>query len=200
MLQHRRPKAVDGGELAGRRHEVERGSDVREPQRELVVEVAALRAPLCIGAAQQVEQHARARQLLGRVAEQLQLAGGHVGHHQRGLQQRPDDVEVRVELAVGAAAVGSEHAADDVGGFVCNIGKEADRGLVAERGQLLADLCAERADRVGQQRRSSHRSACCCLPSTGRRLMACEPNGAMVARRWRGSSVGAIRSGSRFLL
>ena len=111
-----------------------------------------------IGLHQQIEQHARLGQPLVAVPEQIGLANVQRAGDQRRIEQRPDRVEVGVELAVGQPAVGGDDRGDQVARLDDCVG-----GMV--RGRLLPlnarEFVRDAVDELGDVsfHRARHESA-----------------------------------------
>ena len=122
-LQQPRAVRIDRVDLVRRRNEVGRRGHVCQPHGQLVVAVAPPRAVLAIGL------HSRSNSTLGpashssRLLEQVGLANVSGAGDQRRLEQRPDRVEVCVELAVGQPAVGGDDRGDQVAGLDHRVGR-----------------------------------------------------------------------------
>ena len=158
-LEQERAVRVDRLHLVCRRHQIDRRGHVGQPHRQLVVAVGSARAVLAIRFHQQVEQDARAGQPLVAFVEEVGLANVRCAGEQWRVEQRPDRVEIAIELAVGQPAVGCDDRCHQVAGFDHRIGAVRLSASAAESTELAGDAADELVDISLHRARSGHEIA-----------------------------------------
>ena len=171
-------EVVDGGDLVGRRHEVERRRGVGEADAEVVVARRPRRAVAGVGPHEEVEQRARAVEPRRACRPAVSLSRSCVRRHEhRRLEPGADVVEPRLQLGGRVALV----AVDDGGHEVGRLDDDVAAVVAARQlAQLGADAVDERVDVVGEDSghgRGAYRSAS--RRASGR----CDVNGAFPVTR-----------------
>ena len=139
---------VDGGDLVGGRHEVDRRRGMSQADAVVVVAGGACRAVAFVGAQEEVEECARSLQPVPLAVQHLALPQAFGGDQHGRFEAGADVVEPGLELGDGPALVAVDHGGDEVTGVDDDVAPMVGSRQLAELGRDAVD---EGVDVLGER-------------------------------------------------